>query len=491
MERAAGRPVTASGEIGRSGDALPLAAVAAGEAGLLLAGFFFVTPLVSCALALGALFLLLAFRFPDLAWALTFAAVPLSVERVLPFGAISIPSEPMVALALAGWGLRALFTGSFQVRPSRLHAPLAVLAAIALLSVVLGSYRVAGLKAWVVSAAYVAFGFLYFAATDCSGARRDRWIRLIACVGAVWGAYGAAHVLILGVGARSAYGAARPFFVEHGTYSAFLGMLMPVPLLEAMERRGTARLGFALAFLAIALGLALSFARAAWIACALVLPITLALWAAHRRAWRRLLVPVVLIAGVAAALSFVGAGQRLERHLRTVVDAENVSNLERVNRWMAAWEMAKDRPWIGVGYGGYPDAYLQYRHKSLATEQSYGHFGAHSEVLRLLSETGVPGLAAALWFLAAAGAAGLRAFRRAIDPAAGRLALALLAGLATYAVHALFNSYLGIDKITAPFWMGLGALAALAPVREAGRLPGIAWARDSRSRPSRLRVVAR
>ncbi len=467
--RAAGHPEPLPGAAGRRSDGRLLAAVAVGEAALLVAGVRLFPLVGSVAIALGLLFLLLAFRFPDLAWALTLAAVPFSMERALPIGAINVPSEPMIGLALAGWGLRCLHQGSLRVRPSGLHVPLLVLAAVALLSVLLGEHRLVGFKAWIVAAAYAAFGFLYFAATEGSAARRERWVRLLAVVGGAWGAYGAIRVLSLGVSLHNAYGAARPFFTEHGTYSAFLGMLLPLPLLEAMERRGAARWGFALSFLAIVLGILLSFTRAAWIATLLVLPIMLALWARERHAWRRLLVPFVLIGCAVAALALVGVTSRLVRHARTVTDAENVSNLERVNRWAAAWEMTKDRPWIGVGYGAYPDAYPKYRRKSLVTEQSYGHFGAHSEPLRLLSETGVTGFAAALWFLGAAGVLGLRAFRRAADPAAGRLALAILAGLATYAVHGLFNSYLGIDKVTAPFWMGLGALVALAPAGEADR----------------------
>ncbi len=465
----AGHPELAAGAGDRRFDGRLLAAVVVAEAALLAAGVRLFPLLGSAALALGFLFLVFAFRYPDLAWALTFAAVPFSVERVLPFGAINLPSEPMIGLALAAWGLRCLYEGSLRVRPSTLHVPLLALATVALLSVLLGEHRLAGFKAWIVAAAYAAFGFLYFSATECGAARRERWVRLLAVVGGAWGAYGALHVLSLGVSLHNAYGAARPFFTEHGTYSAFLGMLLPLPLLEAMERRGAARWGFALAFLAIVLGILLSLTRAAWIATLLVLPAMLAVWARERRAWRRLLVPIVLIGCAVAGLAVLGVTSRLVRHARTVADAENVSNLERVNRWAAAWEMTKDRPWIGVGYGAYPDAYPKYRRKSLVTEQSYGHFGAHSEPLRLLSETGVTGFAAALWFLGAAGLLGLRAFRRAADPAAGRLALAILAGLATYAVHGLFNSYLGIDKVTAPFWMGLGALVALAPPGAAPR----------------------
>jgi hypothetical protein len=73
---------------------------------------------------------------------------------------------------------------------------------------------------------------------------------------------------------------------------------------------------------------------------------------------------------------------------------------------------------------------------------------------------GVVGLLAGCWFLGAAALLGLRTFRRAADPRARLIALALLSGLGTYAIHGLFNSYLGLDKVTIPFWSALGVLAA-------------------------------
>lgn len=344
---------------------------------------------------------------------------------------------------------------------SPLNLPLAVLAAVALASSVVGPYTSVGLKAWIVTGGYAAFGYLYFAATACDEARRERWVRLAALIGAAWGLYGAARVLVLGVSLRSAYGAARPFFTEHGTYAAFVCLLLPIALLEALERRGRARVGFAAASLAMLLGVTFSYTRAAWLSLIVVLPLALGLWARTRRSVRSLGLPVALVAAATIAVLAFGAGERLARHAGTTVESENVSNLERVNRWMAAWEMTKDHPWLGVGYGAYADVYPSYRRKLIVTELAYRHMGAHSEPLRLLSETGVIGLLAGIWFLGAAGLVGVRAFRNAANPAEGRLALGVTAGLATYTVHGIFNSYLGIDKVTLPFWIGLGVLASL------------------------------
>lgn len=424
-------------------------------------------PWLAVGLALAPPFFLLAFRSPDAAWAIVWIAVPLSMQRLLPGGhAVQFPTEPLIALALAAWAARSLARPRAGIAPSPLHRPLAVMAGVALLSALAGSHTLIGLKAWVVTAGYAAFGFLYFSNAPCDPARRERWIRLAVATGALMGLYGFVRVLMLGVSARSAYGLARPFFGEHGTYSAYLAMLAPLALFAALERRGRARWGYGIAAFAILLGIVFSFTRAAWVSLALVLPIALGAWFARRRSARALAIPFLVVAATAIVLVGTGAVDPFSRHARSVADTENVSNLERLNRWLAAVEMTRDRPVLGVGYGAYPAAYPTYRRKLVVTELAYEYMGAHSEPLRLLSETGIAGFAAALWLLAAAAWVGVRAFRSG-GPSTSWLALAVLAGLATYAIHGVFNAYLGIDKAAVPFWMGLGALAALG--READR----------------------
>ena len=287
-------------------------------------------------------------------------------------------------------------------------------------------------------------------------------MRLASVLGAAAGLYGAARVSLLGIGARTAYGAARPFFAEHGTYSAFLAMLLPIPLFEALERRGPARHAYAAAAFSIVMGLVLSFTRAAWISVIVVLPVSLFLWVRIRGAARTLRVGLVVVLAAAFVVLATGAGDRLLRHVTTITQIENVSNLERVNRWMAAWGMFRDRPITGVGYDAFGVAYPSYRRKTIVTDQAYQRMGTHSEPLRLLSETGIGGFAAGLWLITAASVVGIQTFRRAPHGASGRLALACLTGVWTYVVHSFFNAYLGLDKVTVPFWLLLGTVAALS-----------------------------
>jgi O-antigen ligase len=445
--------------------------VVAAETALLALGWRTGYSWLSAALAAGIALFLIAFRWPDVAWGLTWAAFPFSVERVLPGGsAIRLPTEAMIPLVLAGWASRGFWQARGRLPGSPLHLPLAVLAAVALASSLLGAHPVVGLKAWVVSAGYAAFGYLYFCCASCDAARRDRWVRLAMISGAAWGLYGAARIISLGAGLHAAYGAARPFFPEHGTYSAFLAMLLPLALLLAVERRGPGRWGYALVLLSLALGIVFSFTRAAWLSVAVVLPLTVLIWSRRRRSARPFLVSVIALSLAVAVVSGVGARRSLTRHAESITDTASVSNLERLNRWIAALNMAENRPWMGVGYGAYPVEYPRYRRKLIVTEESTRNMGAHSEPLRLLSETGVIGLGAALWLLLAAARVGLRTVRDG-DPGSRLLALGILAGLGTYAVHGLFNSYLAADKVAVPFWTGLGVLAALGRATDPRRGP--------------------
>jgi len=447
-----------------SSTALLLGGLLALEILLVAVGTRLELPLLPVGAFFALAFFLLAFRSPDVAWAVIWIAFPFSIEVLLPGGAaMQMPSEPMIALALLAWVFRGILGGRWKIPYSPLHVPLASLAAVAMISALSGSFPLVGVKAWITAAGYCAFGYTYFLSAPCSRERSARWVRLIVISGAFWGLYGAIRGVLLGTSVRAAYGLARPFFLEHGTYSAFLAMILPLSILLAMERRGRARWGYATTTACIGIGILLSFTRAAWLSIALVVPVMLVLWRGKGRV-RNLLLPAAAILTIVGLLAGNGIVNRITHHAVSVTDPENVSNLERLNRWIAAIEMTKDRPVLGVGYGAYAASYPRYRRKEIVTELAYRHMGAHSEPLRVLSEMGCVGLLAAIWFLVAAARAGIRAVRMG-DPTRKLLAFGVLAGLATYVIHGFFNTYLAIDKVAVPFWSGLGTLAALDPRR--------------------------
>ncbi|HXF59505.1 MAG TPA: O-antigen ligase family protein [Candidatus Saccharimonadales bacterium] len=434
-----------------------------GEVLLFLGGLLLGHAILGALFAAAIVYAVLAYRHPNVAWILVWLAFPFSIERVIPGGhALHLPTEPMIALALLAWMARLSVDRPIRLPRAGLHLPLAALALVTLLSVLAGPFPELGIKGLIAATGYVLFAYVYCLLNCRDPGTVERSFPWIVGSAAVWGLYGTARILYQGFTMPHAYGLARPFFTEHGAYAAYLAMMLPLAVLCMMERKGAARAWYGVAALAIGLGLGLSLTRAAWVSIALVLPPTVALWAS----WRRSLKPIPWIAAIAGIVAIVlvgmGAGQRISRHASSISSSGDVSNLERFNRWMAAVEMVRARPLTGVGYAAYPHVYMQYRRKLILTDMAYVHSGAHSEVFRLLAESGIPGFAAALWLIGATLALGFRVFLRSVDPRSKLVALAILGGLGTYFVHGLFRTYIDLEKVAVPFWASLGVLAALA-----------------------------
>jgi O-antigen ligase len=174
----------------------------------------------------------------------------------------------------------------------------------------------------------------------------------------------------------------------------------------------------------------------------------------------RVVVAAALVALVSIAVVWVG-GERVVSNLGTVGEelaAQNEAaatrwNTRRVDIWRATWEMFKDNPIAGVGFGGYWAAIPRYHDAS----GEYIPQQAHNDYLELLASGGVIGsvifLCSVFLFLRRAREA-LRsgdAFRRAACTGA-------LAGIFGVAVHSLFDFGLHMTANAALFV----ALAAVA-----------------------------
>jgi O-antigen ligase len=155
----------------------------------------------------------------------------------------------------------------------------------------------------------------------------------------------------------------------------------------------------------------------------------------------------------------------------------DVSNLERLNRWTAAWGMFRDKAWTGFGPGTYQFTYLPYQDSAFFNpltvtnpydipENSGGT--AHSEYLLAMSEMGIAGLAG--WIIIIGRWTWL-AFRRMRGPKR-REAVIAYSALATYFFHAFVNNFLTTDKFAFLFW-GMAAWLILnaTPYEEDQFLP--------------------
>jgi O-antigen ligase len=155
----------------------------------------------------------------------------------------------------------------------------------------------------------------------------------------------------------------------------------------------------------------------------------------------------------------------LQQHLRSSANiSTDQSNLERINRWNCALRMFAEKPHLGWGPGTYQFRYAPFQRASEKTPIStdFGDAGnAHSEYLGSLSETGWPGALIFLSITLTAVITGIRCWYRERRGPSGYFVLALVTGLLTYAVHALMNSFLDSDKISALWWGFIALITAM------------------------------
>jgi O-antigen ligase len=75
------------------------------------------------------------------------------------------------------------------------------------------------------------------------------------------------------------------------------------------------------------------------------------------------------------------------------ISPESYSVIERLAHWQTAVAMARDYPWLGVGFGNYPVRYDDYAFPNWPL--ALGH--AHNYYLNVLAEVGLLGLGAYVW----------------------------------------------------------------------------------------------
>lgn len=109
----------------------------------------------------------------------------------------------------------------------------------------------------------------------------------------------------------------------------------------------------------------------------------------------------------------------------------------RWSLWDAAWRMFQDRPWTGVGPGGFHRHFTSYHSGPLDGELSWG--SAHNLYLHQLAERGLAGAAALLVLLGILAARAVRAARTTPDAralwAAGAICALLVLSLTENSFH--------------------------------------------------------
>ncbi len=281
-----------------------------------------------------------------------------------------------------------------------------------------------------------------------------------------------------GFDSQYAHWVMRPFYSDHTAYGAALAFFVPITAGFFFLPGNTTKSKIFYAILTVILfaGLYISYSRAAWISFAAAIAVWVVLKLRIKLSW--------LIAGAAvlATIFYFSADDILYKMSRNSQDASgnlaeqlqsisnistDASNVERLNRWNAAFSMIKERPVVGWGPGTYQFEYAPFQKSTYKTiiTTNFGDGGnAHSEYIGPCAETGIPGLLTVLTLAFCVLCTGFYTYNHTIDKREQLLALVMTLALVTYFIHGFLNNFLDTDKLSLPFW-GAFAVITVASVR--------------------------
>jgi hypothetical protein len=243
----------------------------------------------------------------------------------------------------------------------------------------------------------------------------------------------------------------------------FLAMLLPLAFAKVVSRRpATSRVVAANVLIVIAIGLLVTFTRAAWIGAIVGVIVVLALRRGRVHFWPILISMAVIVIGFVLFAAFVGSrpstaqgsfGNTLMARVVSIADlSSGTTEGKRLSVWGDTLALIAHRPLLGYGpdtFGlVYPDFQTSNRFSTLWDKP-------HQDALGVAASQGILGLVAYAWILVAF----IRAFWQ------GRYlrgAVAVFAGWVAYEVS--IQADFSWIPVSAPFWLfAAAAVVTWAP----------------------------
>jgi O-antigen ligase len=273
---------------------------------------------------------------------------------------------------------------------------------------------------------------------------------------------GVYHFVQYGFNPITISGIFKPFFYSHTMYGAVMAFIAAIALGNLRQQS----LWKWILVVSIILTLFSGSRAALWsLVFMFVLYVLVQFPPIYRIALPLIAVGTFFILGGASKLEEAFAYNNYESHdpqaslVEKSMSVTNVqtdaSNIERLNRWVAALRMFEERPVCGFGPGTYQFTYIPYQEKRLENRLTVtnpnapppGSGGtAHSELLLQLSENGIltPLIFLLMW---------LRWWYFGFFSIAKRSPLLpLFLGLSTYFLHMQFNNFLNQPVFAFLFW---------------------------------------
>lgn len=263
-----------------------------------------------------------------------------------------------------------------------------------------------------------------------------------------------------------------PFYNDHTAYGAALAFMLPltVGFIFLPGNKLQHYIFYIVISLILLTGFYLSYSRAAWISLVAAVGVLIILKLRIKLSW--------LVAGglVIGGLLFFYADDILYKMSRNSQDSSgnfvehiqsmsnistDASNMERINRWVAAFGMIKEKPVFGWGPGTYQFEYAPFQSGYYRTiiSTDFGDGGnAHSEYIGPCAETGIPGALTVIAIVIVFLVIGIKTYIYSEDKTLKLLALCMTLSLISYYVHGFLNNFLDTDKLSVIVWAAMAVL---------------------------------
>lgn len=400
----------------------------------------------------------------------------------------------MVALLVGIWLVKAAAEGRLRLERSPLYFPFLAYLALSLLSLVFAQNLGQGAEVLLTQAWLFAFCVLVFHNfRDSETACRLLWTvvltgLLVSGLGLLQ--YNGIHLIPI----PKTYAnlpvstLGNPNFVAH-----YLNVVIPLALALLAVRKRIWERALLCAALAVTGGhMVLTQSRGGWLAtgCGLLVLGYLSL-RKKRIKWGMWLATVVVVAALVSPAAemvldnvylegedslydrVVQLAERSRERVLSSFEGNDFSISQRRIIWSDTLDLIRAHPWLGVGPGNYELFLPAYRSvprhrvwKELMGKRTHVPYHAHNEYLEIWAESGLFGLAAALWLLGGVLWLGFRFLSARQESATRAISCGCLAGMVATLVHCLFSFNLQDPVSAVHFWL-LGGL--LIGINKGGR----------------------
>lgn len=267
-----------------------------------------------------------------------------------------------------------------------------------------------------------------------------------------------------------------PFFRNHVSYAVILVVFLPFALYARhWYKQGTImRLVVKTVILLMLTGIVFAYTRAAYLSL-LLIPVLRYIFVKRLTKW----IAAVAFLGVMFMVVYYANDYRylnlapdyettiyhanLEDHLTATFEGKDISSMERVYRWIAAFRMSLQHPLTGFGPGNFYNFYQYYTVDDFETYVSDNEerSGVHNYFLMTLVEQGFIGLLLFVGLCLAVLITGENLYRH-LPTTQKPFVMAVLVSYAIILFNLTMGDLIETDKIGSLFFMNMAILAAFA-----------------------------